>query len=230
MVEWGGDPDAQLIIGGVNAHKCGQQWLERFVRSYEDRYGPLPHAGWHFHIYPDVAPANNCDSSWVYQLNLFLTPTPTGTPQAALWPHWRSQAESLLGFVWTYGNPDDEIWITETGCLRWRWNQNNLACDIPGAMYLYMASITEWLNDEGRWINRYAWYTDWDSGHWQQTKLWDATRTPIPIVGTPTPTASPTRILHLAPLGQYYTQVTPAPPIALPWPTNFIYLPVVRHD
>jgi hypothetical protein len=231
--EWGGDPNAQLIIGGVNAHPCGLSWLTRFVQSYEERYGPLPHAGWHFHIYPEVAPSgwpNSCEGDWVWQLDLFRTPTPTGTPQAPLWPHWKQHTRNVLGFVWTFGEPDDEVWITEIGCLRNYWGEGTptAACEIPGSMYHYTASMTEWLNNEGRWVNRYAWYTDWDTNQiWEQTRLFAVTRTPDP---PPTPVPTPPTTANLSALGRFYSQVTPAAPIPLPWPTNFLYLPFIRSD
>lgn len=234
VIEWGGDPNAQLIVGGVNAHQCGIAWLERFVQSYEKRYGPLPRAGWHFHIYPEVAPAEwyefrRCEGNWSYRDQPFLTPTPTGVPEASLWPLWQDHAENMKFFLWRYGTPDDEIWLTETGCLR-SMQTHTPACELPGSMYLYTSRITEWLNNEGRWVNRYAWYTEWDLANWEQTKLYDVTRTP-----TPTPDQwlnSVGESPNLAALGVYYTQVTPAAPVTLAWVefTHTYYMPFVRDD
>lgn len=39
------DPDARLIVGGVNASPCGVLWLKNFVVYYEDNYGEVPRAG-----------------------------------------------------------------------------------------------------------------------------------------------------------------------------------------
>jgi hypothetical protein len=84
---------------------------------------------------------------------------------------------------------------------------------------LYTMQMTEWLNNEGRWVDRYAWYNDWDSYYWEQTKLFAMTPAPTPTPGGPTP------VINQSALGNFYSKVTPAAPIPLPWPTSRIYLP-----
>jgi hypothetical protein len=61
-------------------------------------------------------------------------------------------------------------------------------------MMHYMAAITAYLNDEGRWIDRYAWFTDIYS-QFPITHLYLRV-----IPGTPTPSA----------IGRYYALVTPS--------------------
>ncbi len=215
----GADPDAQIIIGGGNASFCGIKFLMGFVESYRRitekelgaAYDP-PRAGWHFHIYPEVVPINwpssslpnyGCDTSWeVRSSRLNIN-------------DWRDDAMNMLEFAWLYGTPDDEIWVTETGCLAGSGHcQGNTVF-----MQEYVPAILGWLNNQGRWINRYAWWTDWSSSRpW--TRLYDATS------GSPPPNGSVTR----SDLGEYYTQIEPASAVPKPWPTAFIYLPLVMKN
>jgi hypothetical protein len=71
------DPIAKLIVGGVNAHPCGIKWLSEFVEAYRDiteqELGEAqdpPHAGWHFHLYPEIYPEGwsyenqDCSGNW----------------------------------------------------------------------------------------------------------------------------------------------------------------------
>jgi hypothetical protein len=199
----GADANAQLIIGGVNAHPCGIDWLENFVSYYEANYGELPHAGWHFHLYPEIRPGNwpaNCGGDWEFDDLLFPN------PQAAF-ELWRTHARSTLEFVQQYGDRDDEIWFTEIGCLNsGNHQQEGPVCPAPGFMAGYVPLMLEWLNNEGRWVTRYAWYTDWDTNYWNYTKLYQT------VDGTTT--------RELRPAGLFYSQVRAAEAIPLPWPDD----------
>jgi hypothetical protein len=182
-----GDPDARLIIGGTTAHECGLAWLSRFVRAYQTMYGEdPPRAGWHFHIYPDVAPRPNewqlgqaCPDSWHGE----------GYGVGDI-EHYIAGANRVRHWWSLYGSPDDEIWVTETGCL------NSGVCP-PNAghrdMVHYMAAVTAYLNGDGRWIDRYAWYTDIGSD-------FDITELYLSVTTTPTP----------KPIGRYYPLITPS--------------------
>jgi hypothetical protein len=175
-----GDPNAQLIIGGTTAHECGLAWLERFVRAYQTSYGEgPPRAGWHFHIYPDVVPHPDFWQPGEVCPNEAWVGTGQGVADLA---HYVADAERVRRWWSAYGSPDDEIWITETGCL------TNPPC--PGDMVRYMADVTGYFNDQGRWIDRYAWYTDKDA-LFPNTHLYAVV---------------PTR----KPIGDYYALVTPS--------------------
>lgn len=199
----GADANARLILGGVNAHPCGIDWLEQFVTYYEATYGELPRAGWHFHIYPDVVPDSwpgGCGGNWIFDDRLFPD------PQTAF-NLWLSQARSTLEFVQQYGKSTDEIWFTELGCLNGGYHQQQrLVCSAPGFMAGYVPPILEWLNNEGRWVTRYAWYTDWDSNYWNYTKLYK--------------TVEGETNRELNSLGLFYSQVDAAQAIPLPWNEN----------
>lgn len=199
----GGDPNARLIVGGVNAHPCGIKWLTDFVNYYQNTYGPLPHTGWHFHIYPELRPQdpNGCTGSWIFDDTLFPN------PQAAF-DLWKQHAYNALNFVQTYGNQTDEIWFTEMGCLNYGGHQvEGPICQAEGFILTYAQSIVGWLNGEGRWVTRYAWYTDWTNAYFKVTMLLSEAYPP-----------NHTGALPLTPLGQYYSGVTPASAVSLPWP------------
>lgn len=188
VYDQGGDPDAQLIVGGSMAHECGLAWMTRFVGAYRSLYGEdPPRAGWHFHIYPEQGPASS-----VWQPG---QPCPEES-----WPgmsyagmadvnHYVEDAERVR-FWWSlYGSPDDEIWITETGCL------SNTLCPntaVHTDMVEYIAAVTAYLNDEGRWINRYGWYVDKNTA-WPLTSL---------MLDPSLPTFTD--------IGVYYSQVKPS--------------------
>lgn len=212
----GADPDAQLIIGGINASPCGILWLTQFVQHYRANHGnDLYNAGWHFHIYPEVVPEtwpDPDDPIGENGCNTWDAPPPGngwwGRPKRLSFENWLNDAIGMRTFVYMYGGPDDEIWITEMGCLI-------ADCAQVGFMDGYVGTLTSWLNNEGRWVDRYAWYTDWDEGSWYYTKLY-ANTTPVPE--------------NRAALGNYYAQIEPAAHEPLPWPPTFIYFPVVKVD
>jgi hypothetical protein len=187
----GADSDAELIVGGVSAHPCGIQWLADFVNTYEANYGELPRAGWHFHNYPEMRPSawpGGCNNSWAYDDGLFPD------PEAAA-DLWIEHANNALAFVQEYGRPEDEIWFTEIGCLNYGFHQEQRpVCQADGFIQDYASRILAWLNNQGRWVTRYAWYTNWDIRYWEITHLLSE--------------AGP--IWQYSPLGYYYAQVTPA--------------------
>jgi hypothetical protein len=197
----GGDPDADIIIGGVNAHPCGILWLKNFMDYYRVTYGPLPYTGFHFHLYPEIAPSgwpNNCNGNWSFNDLLF--------PDAdTAFNLWREHANNALAFVQEYGEPDDEIWFTEMGCLNYGYHQVQApVCQAEGFMQGYASRIMNWLNNEGRWVTRYAWYTDWDAGYWRVTHLiWEAPQDEQWTYSS---------------LGYWYSQIVPAAAVSLPWP------------
>ncbi|MCL4870981.1 MAG: glycoside hydrolase family protein [Anaerolineae bacterium] len=203
MYNQGADPDAKLIVGGVNAHPCGIKWLRDFVTHYQDNYGPLPHAGWHFHLYPEIRPGDpvNCTGNWMFDDTLFPD------PQTAF-NLWRQHAYNALSFVQTYGQRTDEIWFTEMGCLNYGNHQvPGPVCQADGFMMAYAPLILNWLNGEGRWVTRYAWYTDYSTGYFKATMLLSEVF-PYGHTGP----------LPLSELGQYYSRVTPTSAVPLPWP------------
>ncbi|MCI0398092.1 MAG: glycosyl hydrolase [Chloroflexi bacterium] len=192
------DPDAELIIGGVNAHPCGIAWLEEFVTYYEATYGPIPRAGWHFHLYPEIQPVGapaGCQGPWEYRDYLFPDP-------ATAFALWQEQANNTLAFVQHYGRPEDQIWFTEMGCLNLGFHQEQRpVCQAEGFMAGYVPRILAWLNGDGRWVTRYAWFTNWTPGGSSVTRLWAADRP-----------------WQYSSLGWFYAQVTPAAAVPLPWP------------
>jgi hypothetical protein len=231
------DPNAKLIIGGVNAHECGILWLKNFVEYYTSNIEPtIPYlAGWHFHLYPDIVPNDwtkegieGCDSSWD-----FNDARVENVDDA--WDAWQTDVHNILAFVSQYGDLiEDEIWITEMGCLNPGWHEGFFptprpVCGKVGYMYEYTRRITNWLNTTGRWIDRYAWYTDvLGEPHEGYTRLYELT--PIPPSPTPggpptdTPTPGYTPVTpDFSALGYFYGGVTPAAPITL---SETIYFPV----
>ncbi|MEI2608312.1 MAG: glycosyl hydrolase [Candidatus Promineifilaceae bacterium] len=203
VYDQGGDPDAKLIIGGVNTHPCGIKWLTDFVVYYEATYGPLPHAGWHFHMYPEIRQANPtaCTGDWVFDDNLFPNPN-------AAFELWRQYAYNALTFVQTYGEQTDEIWFTEMGCLNYGFHQiQEEVCQGEGFLSTYAPLILGWLNGEGRWVTRYAWYTDWTTAYYKITALLANTFPP-----------GHTGPMDLTDLGQFYANVDAAAAVPLPWP------------
>ncbi|HET6445741.1 MAG TPA: glycosyl hydrolase [candidate division Zixibacteria bacterium] len=191
LYEQGADPDAKLIVGGVNAHDCGLRWLAEFMTYYEATYGPLPRAGWHFHIYPDILPntwPTNCSGQWDFDDTLFSSPDEA-------FNLWTDRAHGILGFIQQYGSIDDEIWITEMGCLNHGFHQQQQpVCQESGFMAAFTPKILAWLNDEGRWVTRYAWYTNWDNNYWDATKIFSSVEGPWTFSS----------------LGWFYTQILPA--------------------
>lgn len=227
------DPQAELIVGGVNAHECGIKWLEDFMIYYRQNYGEPPFlAGWHFHLYPDVVALDwitqgteGCDSNWGYYDDRVNT-----VDEA--WAAWQADVYNIWAFVGQYGDiVEDEIWISEMGCL------NPGGHDLPGPicgqegyMYEYTRRITTWLNTAGRWVDRYAWFTDIAAA---EVEYWDYTRLYYrQLVGTPTPTIppggpTPTPGYGFSALGNFYGGVTPAAAVDI---TRRVYLPVVSRD
>lgn len=197
----GGDPDADIIVGGVNAHPCGILWLKNFVDYYRTNYGELPRAGWHFHIYPEVAPSrwpDSCDGGWAFYDYDFQNVD-------TAFNRWREHANNALAFVQEYGRPDDEIWFTEMGCLNYGFHQIQApACQAEGFVQNYAARMMNWLNTDGRWVTRYAWYTNWDTQYWRRTHLiWEA---------------PPGQQWTYSSLGYWYAHVVPSAAVPPPWP------------
>jgi hypothetical protein len=226
------DPNAKLIVGGVNAHECGIYWLKQFMDHYKSTYNEYPPyiAGWHFHLYPDIVPVDwmkkgieGCESDWDYNDLRVRTVDDA-------WAAWQTDVSNILPFVTQYGDiTEDEIWITEMGCLNGGFNRptpepQEPICGKVGYMYDYTRRITNWLNTTGRWVDRYAWYTD-IFGYWYQgyTKLYAIPPTPSPTPGgPPLPTRTP-GTPDFSALGNFYGGVTPAAA------TNFTntFLPVI---
>lgn len=214
------DPQAKLIIGGVNAHECGILWLINFMKIFRQNNGrdPLYLAGWHFHVYPGVTahewrvngascnPEDNPPSSgwpfgvWDYDDKRIETPEKA-------WAAWQEDVWNIYSFAQEYGQPEHEIWITEMGCL----NTSGI-CVQEGYMYEYVSQVTGWLNSPaGRWIDRYAWYTDKTfNNSFRYTWLYaEHALIATPTIAAGTPTSTP-GYLYTA-LGNYYARITPAP-------------------
>lgn len=179
-----GDPNAKLIIGGTSAHECGVSWLTNFVLAYRSLYGQdPPRAGWHFHIYPDVIPSNwqpgdQCPNIWA-----------GAAADRANITYYIEDAERVRRWWSLYGMPSDEIWITETGCLVPQYCPDTT---VHPDMVAYIAAITAYLNNQGRWINRYAWYTDQDPKYDKTGLVANITSGELTAIGT------------------YYSQVKPS--------------------
>lgn len=224
------DPAPKFIVGGVNAHACGVRWLKDFVIEYTIRYDePPPVAGWHFHLYPNVYPKDWQPSD----VNCLYSPTEfeNGANYHG-WDWWGADSDGSLhnwrlldwerdminiyNFIYTYSQADHEVWITEMGCIGTAlWYP---PAPTPGPVYCgandflnnYVAGITNWLNTEGRWVTRYAWYGDYDGTHIDSSMLRSGN-----------PPADWTS------LGLYYARVTPQSIQPLPQVTPQLYLPVV---
>jgi hypothetical protein len=97
-------------------------------------------------------------------------------------------------------------------------------------MHDYTRQILEWLNNEGRWVDRYAWYIDWGSKDPYYTQLYHFTPTPALIdverSGIATPTPTPTLRWNPSTLGRYSGRITPAAPLEF---NSLIYLPIIRR-
>lgn len=133
------------------------------------------------------------------------------------WTAWLSDVGNILPFVQQYGDITEyELWITEMGCLNGGFHRptpepQEPICRKVGYMYEYTSRITNWLNTTGRWVDRYAWFTDTRGYNYQGfTRLYDLevwlTPTPPPQPGTPTPTPG----YGFSALGNFYRGVTPA--------------------
>jgi hypothetical protein len=114
-------------------------------------------------------------------------------------------------------------------------------------MLEYAGTIMGWLNGDGRWVDRYAWFTDWDpggqtcdendnpiyedGGKWAWQMLYNLTPTPTPSYNPCLTTSTPVPMpgMQYSNLGVYYSQVVPAPPAPKPWPTDFLYLPIISR-
>jgi hypothetical protein len=117
-----------------------------------------------------------------------------------------AQANAIRYWWSLYGVPNDEIWITETGCL----NAGN--CPAHNTT-TYINAVTDYLNDDGRWIDRYAWFTDvWPGGSaYTHTSLMN-----YPMNGT------------LTGIGTFYSHIVPAAHI--PGFQYLVFLPVVLNE
>jgi hypothetical protein len=196
-----GDPNAKLIIGGSTAHECGLNWMTQFVLAYRSRYHQdPPRAGWHFHIYPEVVPygwtpGEPCPASWY---GGFVTEPISITD-------YITQANAVRHWWSLYGSPNDEIWITETGCL-----DPSLTLCPPNSDPSYLNAITYYLNHDGRWIDRYAWFTDYYDNSAQTSLMTTATSG------------------QLTSLGNAYSQVIVAPHV--PGFQYLRFLPIVLNN
>ncbi|MGB3714124.1 MAG: glycosyl hydrolase [Candidatus Promineifilaceae bacterium] len=199
MYGQGVDPDAKLIVGEVNSHTCGIQWLSEFVTHYEANYGPMPRAGWHFHIYPEIEPntwPQNCSGQWDFDDTLYHSPDEA-------FNLWTDRAAGVLAFAQQYSRVEDEIWITEMGCLNYGFHQEQRpVCQEGRFIAAYVPKILSWLNNEGRWVTRYAWYTNWDTKFGNATKLFSSVEGPW----------------KYSSLGWFFSQVIPASSSSLPIP------------
>ncbi len=205
IYDQGGDPDAKLIIGGSTAHECGVSWMTRFIEAYRTLYGEdPPRAGWHFHVYPDVGldpdiwqPGQPCpDNSW----------GGFGVDRANI-NYYIEDTERFKQWWIEYGSAGDEIWLTETGCPAVPFCPDT---DVHPDMVDYIAAITAYLNDEGRWINRYAWYTTIDPDYPTTWLVTDYSNNPA-----------------FTDIGNYYAQVTPSA-----WTPGFpqAFMPLVLNN
>jgi hypothetical protein len=102
-----------------------------------------------------------------------------------------------------YGSPNDEVWVSETGCL-----DPSLCPDLNDTTYI--SAITAYLNNEGRWINRYAWYTDYDGKYYKSWLMTDTVNGNFTGIGT------------------FYSQVVPATHV--PGFRYLTFLQMVRKD
>lgn len=193
----GGDPNAKLIVGGTTTHPCGFDWMGHFVEHYRNQYGEVPRAGWHFHIYPGLEPNIPGPDVWDWSdgcTNL-IPWQPFATHGVTDFSNFMIEIQRIKQWLAVYGSPKDEVWITEIGCLL-----NSEAECLPSnndTMAEYIGAITHYLNsDEGRWITRYAWFTEQ-----QQDGLWPATWL-IEDLTVPTPVFTDA--------GDYYAQITPS--------------------
>lgn len=225
-------------------------------------------AGWHFHLYPEIVHSSaygqgadasgwipgalECDYGSEAQPNyawVFDDERVSTVDQA--WQAWQTDVQNVQLFVQNFGEENDEIWITEMGCLSAGGHlpQNPFpVCQQNGYLAEYVSRITGWLNSTGRWIDRYNWFIEWDTTYWYFTYLYDMTPTPSRTPG-PTPTRTPTATPGATPtpspvitpsitpsptyqeltaLGIYYSQLTPNAPVK--WQDLFshkLFLPVL---
>lgn len=174
----GADPEAKLIIGGSDSHQCGLEWLTRFLEHYRATYGEdPPRAGWHFHIYPEVRP-----DTWSPGDACPQQPWGTwGEPYADI-THYRASAARIAKWISDSQLPaNDEIWISETGCLAAdQCPTRAIHADLPA----YTQAILEFYNTDGRWIDRFAWYTDYTTKEdHKQTSILDAETLELTPIG-----------------------------------------------
>ena len=227
------DPSPHFILGGVNAHPCGIRWLQEFVLEYRTLNGNEnpPVAGWHFHLYPNVYPMD-----WEPEdVNCLYSPTEFpdgGNYRGWKWwgadsndalhnwrlPEWEQDMNNIFNFVHHYGEAGDEVWITEMGCVGAPlWNPplptpGPIYCGANAFMNSYVAGITNWLNTEGRWVTRYAWYGDYDGSQIDSSML--RSDDPPP---------------NWTSLGLYYAQVTPQSVQPFPQLVPQRFLPIVAQ-
>jgi hypothetical protein len=152
-----------------------------------------PRAGWHFHIYPELQPGDGwqpgdvCPEIWEEVVAI---------PGRTDLNHFMTEIQRIQQWLAMYGSPDDEIWITEMGCLLPGAGEG---CPTPSkngvdTMAEYIGAVTHYLNGDGRWITRYAWYTEkQQSGLWPATWLMEDLTIPI-----------------FTEAGEYYAQITPS--------------------
>jgi hypothetical protein len=171
-----GDPNAKLIIGGSSAHECGLSWMTQFVLTYRSQYHQdPPRAGWHFHIYPEVVPAGWTSGQPCPDPDTWYGGVVTESISIT---DYITQANAIRHWWSLYGSPNDEIWITEMGCL-----DTSLTLCPSNSDPTYLNDITYYLNHDGLWIDRYAWFTDYDYRFVQTTLMTSATSGQLSSLG-----------------------------------------------
>lgn len=196
------DPAARLIVGGANAGDCGIAWLERFVTYYREQYGEdVPRAGWHAHVYSDLWAGTDCQEPWQWDW------ARTQSSDAIL-NGWLDQAENFKQFALRYGREGDEWWISETSCLA----PPPAACHTSTAALAQ--AIVNYLNADGRWITRAAWYADFDNHWWRWTRLYSVP----PVDG---------QEAVLTPAGEIWLKAELEP--AVPLELHHIHFPIVGY-
>lgn len=174
----GADPEAKLIIGGSDSHQCGLEWMTRFLEHYRTTYGEdPPRAGWHFHIYPEVRP-----DAWSPGEACPQQPWRTWADPHADITHYRASAARIAQWIKDSQLPtSDEIWISETGCLAASQCPTR---SVHPNLQAYTQAILNFYNTEGRWIDRFAWYTDYTTKEdHKQTSLLDAETLELTPIG-----------------------------------------------
>ncbi|XOV77667.1 MAG: glycosyl hydrolase [Aestuariibacter sp.] len=140
-------PKGKLIVGGGQANELiprsnydiigGLPWMRDFVELYRLRKEKdVPRAGWHFHVYPHESRIN------------------ANPNYKAQFEHFVLELEAVKGWIEKYGTLNDEVWITEIGCLH-----NHCPNDISGLAN----QLGDYFDGAGQWVDRYAWYAAYEA-------------------------------------------------------------------
>lgn len=193
----------KIIIGGENSLCFGR--TEAIRNRLINYYGsiPLVVAGWHVHLYPDVAPISqdcvNSSVQWIasqYSAEMLLE-------------RFRAEADRIVMIVsqWAIEDGRDyELLVTEYGCLACPFNNDYLD--------EYLVGTLEYFNCEsclGRSYGKYAIYTDkttgfehmWlsDGANWNQRGLVFNSWTVLPAIPLPDNLLRFPSIKHPEPIG-----------------------------